>query len=404
LFQTSLGRLIAQRDTADKRVQRVADLLRTQPQLKSSFQLFELALRFGVAALILALFLSNDSSPITWLTGSGVLILAALLLFGFEEVVEGVVSRRPELWAARLAPFARLLMFLMSPMLVLSLVFSQSEAATRDSVNMVTEDELKSLVDAGHQEGLLEQDEREMIYSIFRLGDTLVREIMVPRIDFTALDVNTPIEQAVDAVVSSGYSRVPVYEDTVDHITGILYIKDLVRIFREGNADHSLKNLLRQAYFVPEAKKVDELLDEMQAKRVHMAIVVDEYGGVAGLVTLEDIVEEIVGEIRDEFDQAEEQPFQSVNENTVIFLGRVDIYDFNEMMGVHLPREEAETIGGFIYGRIGRVPEEGESVEVEGVRLTVEQVSGRRIRKVRAECIPVLPKSEEEAHDNGIDS
>jgi CBS domain containing-hemolysin-like protein len=289
-------------------------------------------------------------------------------------------------------------------MLALSLVLSQSEATTRDSISMVTEDELKSLVDAGHQEGLLEQDEREMIYSIFRLGDTLVREIMVPRIDFTAIDANTPIEQAVDAVIGSGHSRVPVYEDTVDHIAGILYIKDLVRIFREGNTEHSLKKLLRQAYFVPEAKKVDELLDEMQARRVHMAIVVDEYGGVAGLVTLEDIVEEIVGEIRDEFDQAEEQPFQSVNENTVIFLGRVDIYDFNEMMGVSLPREEAETIGGFIYGRIGRVPEEGESVEVEGLRLTVEQVSGRRIRKVRAERIPVLPKPEEEEHDNGIDA
>jgi putative hemolysin len=400
LFQTSLGRLIAQREPADRRVQRVADLLRTQPQLKSSFQLFELLLRFGVAVIILELFLTNDTSPISWLAGFGVLMLAALLLFGLEEIVEGTVSRRPEMWAARLAPYARILMFLMSPVLVLSLAFSQSETTTRDSNSMVTEDELKNLVDAGHQEGLLEQDEREMIYSIFRLGETLVREIMVPRIDFTALEVNTLIEQAVDAVIASGYSRVPVYEETVDHIIGILYIKDLVRIFREGATGLSLKELLRQAYFVPEAKKVDELLDEMQARRVHMAIVVDEYGGVAGLVTLEDIVEEIVGEIRDEFDQAEEQPFQAIDENTVIFLGRVDIYDFNGIMGVNLHREEAETIGGFIYGRIGRVPEEGESVEVDGVRLTVEQVSGRRIRKVRAERIPAIQKPEAEGNDN----
>lgn len=399
MFQTSLGRLVAQREPADKHVQQVADLLHTQVQLKSSFQLFELVLRFGAAATILALLFDNVPS-ISWLAGFGVLLAAALVLFGFEELVEGTVSRRPELWGVRLAPYARILMFLMSPMLVLSLAFSQSETTTRDSNNMVTEDDLKNLVDAGHQEGLLEQDEREMIYSIFRLGDTLVREIMVPRIDFTALDVNLPIEQAVDAMVASGYSRVPVYEETVDHIVGILYIKDLVRIFREKTSGLPLRKILRQAYFVPEAKKVDELLDEMQARRVHMAIVVDEYGGVAGLVTLEDIVEEIVGEIRDEFDQAEEQPFQTVDENTKVFLGRVDIYDFNEIMGLNLPFEEAETIGGFIYGRIGRVPEEGENVEVDGVRLTVEQVSGRRIRKVRAERLPALLKPEDEGNDN----
>jgi CBS domain containing-hemolysin-like protein len=256
-----------------------------------------------------------------------------------------------------------------------------------------------TLVDAGQEEGVLEQGERKMIVSIFRLGDTLAREIMVPRIDLQALDANTPLPQAVDALLDSGYSRVPVYQDTVDNILGLLYSKDLLRIWREGNQLGSLIDLLRPAYFVPEAKKVDELLAEMQNQRIHLAIVVDEYGGVAGLVTLEDIVEEIVGEIHDEYDKAEEMLFQMVNESEYVFLGRIDLDDFNEIMESALPNDEADTLAGFIYSRIGRVPVGGENVQVDDLQLTVEHVSGRRIRKVRAQRItPASQDGERETH------
>jgi CBS domain containing-hemolysin-like protein len=265
------------------------------------------------------------------------------------------------------------------------------------------------MVDAGQQEGVLEEDEREMIYSIFQLGDTLVREIMVPRIDITAIDVQSPIPQAIDNLLASGFSRVPVYEETVDNILGLLYTKDILRFWREGIQAKSLRDLLRPPYFVPEAKKVDELLAEMQSQRIHMAMIVDEYGGIAGLVTLEDIVEEIVGEIQDEFDQAEESPFQQIDQDEYIFQGRITLDDFNEVMGSHLPSEEADTLSGFIYNRIGRVPTVQEMIRVNGLILTVEMVIGRRIRKVRARHSPSAsngvdkPESDHASQEDGDD-
>jgi CBS domain containing-hemolysin-like protein len=209
---------------------------------------------------------------------------------------------------------------------------------------------------------------------------------MVPRIDVMALDVHAPLSEAMDKLVESGFSRVPVYEDTVDNILGLLYAKDLISLWRSGKDHHeSLRGVLRDAYFVPEAKKADELLTELQSRRVHMAIVVDEYGGVAGVVTLEDVIEEIFGEIQDEYDENEEQLYQVQEDGGYLFRGRVDLDDFNALMDASLPVDEADTLGGFLYMRFGHVPTAGEAVEEDGLRLTVEQVSSRRIRLVRAQ-------------------
>ena len=235
-----------------------------------------------------------------------------------------------------------------------------------------------------------------MIHEIFELGDTLAREIMVPRIDMLALDIDTPLTEALDVLLKSGHSRLPVYEESIDNILGLLYAKDLLRIWREGSQSASLRSLLRPAYFVPEAKNVDELMVEMQAKRIHMAIVVDEYGGVAGLVTIEDIIEEIFGEIRDEYDSGEEAPYQEIKDDGYIFLGRVDLDDFNEIMGSNLLKGDADTLAGYIYNRLGRVPTAGEVVQEGALKLTVEQVSARRIRKVRAEWLPADAEEEKE--------
>jgi len=237
-----------------------------------------------------------------------------------------------------------------------------------------------------------------MIYSIFQLGDTLVREIMAPRIYLTALDSSLSVESAIDSFLASGYSRLPVYEENIDQIIGLVYAKDLLRAWKLKGQQANLKDLLRPAYFIPEAKRVDELLDEMQTSRVHMAIVVDEYGGVAGLVTLEDIVEEIVGEIHDEYDQAEELPYQPLEQGGYLFLGRVDLKDFNEVLQADLSSDETETLGGFIYSQLGRVPVNGDTLQVGDIQLTVEQVSGRRIRKVRAvHTAPEPPEGEQNA-------
>ena len=324
----------------------------------------------------------------------GIIVLAGLLLAWLEWIAVQNAIRHPETWALRATLLIRIWLAIFYPLAALgNLLYSGSINAHASSV---TEDELKSLVDAGQQNGVLEQEERKMIYSIFQLGDTLAREIMIPRIDITALDIQTPFDQAVDSLLQFGFSRVPVYEESIDNILGVLYTKDLLRVWRQHDQVKSLRDLLRSAYFIPEAKKVDELLAEMQSQRVHMAVVVDEYGGVAGLVTLEDIVEEIVGEIQDEFDQAEELPYQEVGQGEYLFQGRIGLDDFNEIMGSNLPSDEAETLGGFIYSRVGRVPASGESIHVDNLMLTVTQVSGRRIRKVRAQWIPITPESREE--------
>lgn len=380
---SSLARLLIQREKMVTQVNRTTQILSNIPRTQASLNLFQSILRFLIAGLSLVLFVPWAVTQYQLPYSLGVLLLASLVTFFLEWLIETAVSHNPETWAIRLSSYVRVLSLIMSPLLALPFLFISSSETNQESG--VTETELISLVEAGQEEGFLEQEEQRMIVSIFRLGDTLVREIMIPRIDILALDVNTPIDQTMDALQESGHSRVPIFKDTVDNILGLLYAKDLLGVWREGNRAVSLRDYLRPAYYVPEAKKADELLAELQAKRIHMAIVVDEYGGVAGLVTLEDIVEEIVGEIRDEYDQAEEMVYQAINDDEYLFQGRIDLDDFNEIMGTQLPNSEADTLSGLIYSRIGRVPAAGDYIQIEGLQLTVEQVSGQRIRKVRAQ-------------------
>jgi putative hemolysin len=393
--QTSYARVLSLRENMETQVNSTLVLLHEMPRTKASLNLFLVLLRFALAGLLFYL-VSQWQIFEPLLLRIAALLISALVLFGLEWVVEKYAIHNAENLSVRLTPFVRVLIGLMAFFLWIMRGFSRGTQEPTDSAISVTEDELKTLVDAGQEEGIFEKGERRMIYSIFQLGETLAREIMVPRIDMLALDVSTPLFEAVDAFLRSGHSRVPVFEESVDNTLGLLYAKDLLRVWREGNQLESLRELLRPAYFVPEAKKVDELLTEMQSQRVHMAIVVDEYGGVAGLVTLEDIVEEILGEIRDEYDQAEESPYQILGDGEYLFQGRVDLDDFNEIMGSDLPKDEADTIGGLIYSQMGRVPDAGDSVRQDNMLLTVEQVSGRRIRKVRARWLPSEPQENEE--------
>jgi CBS domain containing-hemolysin-like protein len=222
---------------------------------------------------------------------------------------------------------------------------------------------------------------------------------MVPRIDILAFEASTPLDEAADALLKAGHSRAPVYAKSIDNVVGLLYAKDLLAALRDGAQGRMIADLIRDPYFVPEAMKVDDLLAEMQARRVHMAIVVDEYGGTAGLVTIEDIVEEIVGEIQDEYDAAEEPPYERHPDGSYTFSGRIPLDDVEEILGMELPEGAGDSLGGLVYSRLGRVPTPGEVVEADGLRLVVEQVSGRRIRKVRAAHMTVRA-AESEDHDN----
>jgi putative hemolysin len=396
LLNASLAKLLSTRDENTGPVNRVLDLLASPHVLQAGLNLTQLLVRFFAAGLLLLLAFSTPerASQNAW-WGALYLLLAAVALFLIEWLIELSISRQPERWALRLAPYARLLIAILTPLMVVPLAFTRKQDE-QEAASTVTEDELKSMVDASHEGGLLEQDERQMIYSIFELGDTLAREVMVPRIYITAVDVSSSPAQAVDVMLESGHSRLPVYEETVDNIVGLLHAKDLLRAWSEGGKTALLRDILHPAYFIPEAKKVDVLLEEMQAEHLQMVIVVDEYGGIAGLVTMEDIVEEIIGEIQDEYDESEELPYVQVEEGEYIFQGRIDLKDFNELMACQIPTDEAETLGGYIYSTMGRVPASGDSLGVEGLLLTVEQVSGRRIRKVRAKKLEPGEKTSEE--------
>lgn len=400
LSNSNVARLLAHRDEKISQVDRTTALLSNLPRTQTNLKLFQVILRFLIAGLSLLIFLPWEATSFLAVYAVGILLVSSLITFFLEWVVETAISHNPEIWAMRLSSYARLLYLAMSPILALPFMLTKSNESNQEGT--VTEIELISLVEAGQEKGVLEQEEQKMIVSIFRLGDTLVREIMVPRIDVLALEVNTPIDEAMNAFKRTGHSRVPVFKDSIDNILGLLYAKDLLGIWLEGMHEVSLSDHLRQAYFVPEAKKVDKLLAELQAKRIHMAVVVDEYGGVAGLVTLEDIVEEIVGEIRDEYDQAEELLYQAITEDEYLFQGRIDIDDFNDIMGTELPNSEADTLSGLIYSRIGRVPTAGDKVQIKDLQLTVEQVSGQRIRKVRAlRLVSLSGNGDKERHADG---
>lgn len=399
LLNARLPYLLSLRQQYERGVDRAIALLE-KPRLRTSLRLSVVMVHFMLLGVLIWLFWVFFGAAPSFGATLGLLALAGLFLLVLEFVLEGFILPRAELWAVRFSWLAQTIDFILSPISSLLVLLLGSPEMLERRLSPVTEEELKSWVEEGQREGSLEQGERRMIYSIFHFGDTLAREIMVPRIDILTLDVNTPLDEAIVALNRTGHSRVPVFDESIDNIIGLLYAKDLLRVRLEGQSISSLRGLLRPAYFVPEAKKVDELLREMQARSVHMALVVDEYGGIAGLVTLEDIVEEIVGEIRDEYDASEEQLFERVSEEEYFFHGRIDLDDFNQVMNTRILKDSADTLGGFIYSQIGRVPVGGEQVEVDNVVLTVEQVSGRRIRRVRAISRSTISETEEKPSDD----
>jgi len=257
----------------------------------------------------------------------------------------------------------------------------------------VTEDELMVLLSVGEEEGVIEEEEREMIHGIIEIGDKSVREVMVPRVDIDAVEVHRPVQEIIDMILKQGHTRVPVFEGDIDHIIGIAYAKDLLR-YRAERRDGDVRSLLRPAYFVPENRNLSEFLHEMRQNRVHMAVVLDEYGGVSGLVTIEDIIEEIVGPIRDEYDAMEEEDVHFTAPNEAVLDARIGLGDARELLGLELAAEDVDSLGGFILSRLGRVARSGESIEVEGAIMTVVNVLGQRIGKVRVRSQTAFPGAE----------
>jgi putative hemolysin len=249
----------------------------------------------------------------------------------------------------------------------------------------VTEDDIKTLVNVGVEQNVLEEGERELIHSVIEFGDTIVREVMTPRTDMVTVAVTAPARRALDLVIAEGYSKLPVYEESIDNVIGVVHDRELMIALADGAiAAKPLRALMRPVAHVPENKRLSELLREMQRAKYSLAIVVDEYGGTAGLVTMEDLLEEIVGEIRDEHDEGEEEPIRRVADGETIVEAGTNIEDVNAALDIDLPHDEFETIGGFTVGLFGRLPQEGEEIDAgDGVRLRVDRTRGRRIVAVR---------------------
>jgi len=337
-----------------------------------------------VLATAFGIFVVTNERGLTWgvLGASATASLAAIVLL--DALPRLIVARNAEQWGLRLSAFIGLFRVIFGP---IAAAINEGLASVVQISADEEEDETEEILRLAEIETdgePIEEEERQMIRGIIEMEDTVAREIMAPRIDIVGLDETETIDDALKLIVEKGFSRIPLYRETIDNVTGIIYAKDLLRCVTEDRRP-SLQEIARPPYFIPESKRVDELLADLRQSKVHIAIVVDEYGGTAGLVTIEDLLEEIVGEIQDEYDR-EEAPIERVNETEAILDARVGMYALSELFGFEPDDEEQDydTVGGFVYHHLGKVPVAGDEVRVDGMTLRVLSVLGRRIKKIRA--------------------
>ncbi|OLZ42413.1 DNA-binding protein [Natrinema saccharevitans] len=339
----------------------------------------------SIATALLGLYFESGLVPVVLSTFG---VTAIVLLFG-ESVPKSYAVENTESWAVSISKPLKLTEYLLFPLIVLFDYLTRQINRLIGSTGAiespyVTRDEIQEMIESGEREGVLEEEEHEMLTRIFRFNNTIVKEVMTPRLDMTAVPKDAPIDEAIETCIQSGHARIPVYEGSLDNVQGVVHIRDLVRDLNYGEASDDeleLADLIQPTLHVPESKNVDELLTEMRENRMHMAIVIDEFGTTEGLVTMEDMIEEIIGEI---LEGGEEQPIEEIADDTVLVRGEVNIEDVNEALDIELPEgQEFETIAGFIFNRAGRLVEEGEEITYDGVRITVETVENTRILKAR---------------------
>jgi putative hemolysin len=319
---------------------------------------------------------------------STVVMTIVLVLFG-EIVPKTIATNDSERWALRLGLPIRYSAYVLAP---IARTFEIATALLLRALHIkhanrviVTEEDIRALVNVGAEQRVIEEQERELIHSVMEFGDTIVREVMKARPEMVAVSIDDLPRRVLDVVIAEGYSKLPVYKDSKDDVVGVVHDRELLIALANGSLAHvGVSTLMRPAVHVPETKKISELLREMQRDKFSLAIVVDEYGGTAGLVTMEDLLEEIVGEIRDEHDEDEQEPIAVVSESEAVVEASTNIEDVNAKLGTKLPTEDFETIGGYTVGLFGRLPTEGEEIDADAhTRLRVDRTHGRRILSVR---------------------
>lgn len=315
------------------------------------------------------------------------LIMTVLILVFGEITPKTYSSYNAEKVAMKLGRPLEILSVIFSPLLlvlnkVTRIIIRSVGGNINNNRTTVSEEEIKTLVDVGEEAGIIEKQERDMIESIFEIGDIKVTEVMVPRIDIVYLEENVSLEKAIKKVIKYGYSRIPVIGESVDNIIGIIYAKDLLSCYLMNREEEvNIKSMIRPAYYVPQSKKAIDLLTEMQLEKVHISIVLDEYGGTLGLVTIEDILEEIVGDILDEYDD-ENNLIDHIDNDVLIVNSKISIEETSNLLDVELPMDEFESLGGFVFNLLGRIPRVGDIIEYNDTVFKVLEVHNRRIRKI----------------------
>ena len=388
-------------EDGDKRAATLLEVLDQQSKMLSAILILNNIVNLSASALTTLLTMHLFGNAYVGV-GTGVLTLI-LLVFG-EISPKTYAAVHAEKVALRVAGLIKGLMWIMTP--IIFVVNALSGVLLRlmgtdpnEKQETITEDELRTIVDVSHEEGVIENEERKMINNVVDFGDTLAKDVMIPRINVDMIDVNATHEEVMEIFRRNKYTRFPVYEESVDNVVGILNLKDT--LLHEPDTEFHVRDYLREAFFTYEYKKTSELFVEMRQKLTGMAIVLDEYGAVVGLVTMEDLLEEIVGEIRDEFDEEELQNVQKLGERVYRVDGSMKLDDLDEQLGLHIESEEYDSLGGFVIGLLDHIPEEGETVTWENIRFTVETVDKNHIEWIRMELPPESAVGMEGGQDTG---
>jgi putative hemolysin len=364
------------------RSESVAGYLREGREVQASLALARNLALIGSTAIVVYLVLREAGHNWATLAVTFVITLTGLVLI--QALPRVLVSPDPHRWAARLWPLVAVIRFALRPSVILLDLSARLLLRSPSGTEKPEDDaeDLLSLAEMKNGTGTMDAEERQMIRGIMALEETTAREIMVPRTDIVAVPSDASFDEVARIIVEQGYSRIPVFENTIDNIIGVVYAREVLGHLTNGGRRPTVKSMARPAYFVPESKRVDELLTEIRRNKLSIAIVVDEYGGTAGLVTVEDLLEEIVGEITDEFDRDEES-IHRISDNEAILDARVGVDELEELFGVKVEEGDFDSVGGFILSHLGRMPTAGEEVRVDGLAVRILSVSGRRIKRVR---------------------
>ncbi len=339
------------------------------PILNNWFPFISLDIWKGIAIIIITMILSFFTLVF------GELVPKRLAMKYYEKIAYATIGVIKTISIFTL-PFVKLLTISTN---MISKIFGVSEAEEE----IVTEEEIKMMIDEGEEKGTIEQEEKELLNNVFAFNDIIVSEVMTPRTDIFAIEIDDDINELLDRIDEYKYSRIPVYEDNIDNIEGILFIKDILKVIKDGRYIN-IREIMREPYFIPESKEIDELFRELQKSKQQMAIVIDEYGGTAGLITMEDIIEELMGNILDEYDD-EEVEYKKLDENTYILSGSSTVYDIKKIFSVDIPDGDYETLSGYLLEKLGRIPEENEHPVIEDEQLTykIEEYEDKRIKSVK---------------------